>query len=119
MKNEKTGLQRLVAAAGFSIQGMVAGYRNEAAFRQEVWLLVVLVPVALWFGDSISESLLLISSLLALLIVELLNSAVEAVVDRTGEEYHELSGRAKDMGSAAVLLTLITVVLVWVALLTN
>ncbi len=119
MKNEKTGIQRLLAATRFSLQGMVAGYQHEAAFRQEVWVAMVLVPLALWLGESVQESLLLISSVLLLLIVELLNSAIEAVVDRTGEEYHELSGRAKDMGSAAVLLTLVIVVFVWMALLTN
>ena len=86
-------------------------------FRQEVWALIVAVPLALWLGDDSVEKALMIGSVLLLLIVELLNSAVEAVVDRTGMEPHKLSGRAKDMGSAAVLLAIINVVVIWLLML--
>lgn len=107
------GLVRLVKAAQFSWQGFRAAYRHEEAFRQEVWTLLVAVPLALWLGDDGVDKALMIGSVLLLLIVELLNSAVEATIDRIGTEHHELSGRAKDMGSAAVLLATINVILVW------
>lgn len=119
MKNDKTGLSRLAAAAGYSTKGLIAAYRYEAAFRQEIWLAFMLVPAAVWLGDSLQETIWLICPVIALLIVELLNSSVEAVVDRVGDEFHELSGRAKDMGSAAVLLMMVVLVLIWLALLTN
>ena len=111
--NDNKGLRRLVNACRFSWQGLCATYQHEEAFRQEVWLLVVAVPLALWLGDNAIERVLLMGSVLLLLIVELFNSAIEAVVDRISLEKHELSGRAKDMGSAAVLLTSILVLLVW------
>lgn len=95
------------------MKGLQAAYRNEAAFRQETWLAIVLIPLAIWIGESWAQTTLLICSVLALLVVELLNSAIETVVDRIGDEYHELSGRAKDMGSAAVLLTVIITALTW------
>ena len=101
------------------MKGLTAAYRHEAAFRQEVWLACVLIPLAVWLGDNWTETILLIGSLLLLLIVELLNSAIEAVVDRVGEEIHELSGRAKDMGSAAVFLTMVLVCLTWLTALTS
>ncbi|MBX2826271.1 MAG: diacylglycerol kinase [Gammaproteobacteria bacterium] len=116
MKNEATGVQRIFKAAGFSWQGLRSAYANEAAFRQEVWLAVVLLPLSFWVAGNGVEWALLISTVLLLLIVELLNSAVEAVVDRFGDEWHELSGLAKDVGSAAVLLALLMLGSVWIAI---
>ena len=113
MKPGKTGLARIIAATGYSMQGFKAAYRHEAAFRQEAWLFMVLLPVALLWPVSLLAKALLIGSLVLVLIVELFNSAIEAVVDRIGPEHHELSGRAKDIGSAAVLLALLLVVVVW------
>jgi diacylglycerol kinase (ATP) len=112
-----TGLTRIIKAGQYSWQGFRAAYKHEEAFRQEVWVLLVAVPLALWFGDNGVEKALMIGSILLLLIVELLNSAVEAVVDRTGMEPHKLSGRAKDMGSAAVTVAIMNVVIVWVLML--
>ncbi|MEW6415707.1 MAG: diacylglycerol kinase [Pseudomonadota bacterium] len=109
----KTGLARVINAAGYSWAGLQAAFRHEDAFRQEVFLLVVLVPLAFYLGDSAIERVLMIGVLLLVLIVELLNSAVEAAVDRISLEHHELIKRAKDMGSAAVLIALINVVVVW------
>lgn len=117
MKNKATGIARLTAAFGFSMQGLKSTYATEAAFRQEVWLAVVLLPLAFFVGGSPLEIAILISSVLLLLVVELLNSAIEKVVDRIGSEYHELSGAAKDAGSAAVLLTLGLVAVVWLGVL--
>jgi diacylglycerol kinase (ATP) len=112
MTNTSSGVARIVAATGFSIAGLRAAWR-EAAFRQEVLLTAVLLPAALWLGQTILQRALLIASCLLVLIVELLNSAIEAVVDRIGPERHVLSGRAKDMGSAAVLLALSITAIVW------
>ncbi|MFN3750206.1 MAG: diacylglycerol kinase [Thiobacillus sp.] len=109
----KTGLARIVNAAAYSWAGLQAAFRHEDAFRQEVFLLVVLVPLALHLGDTAIERVLMIGALLLVLIVELLNSAVEAAVDRISLEHHELIKRAKDMGSAAVMVALINVVVVW------
>lgn len=117
MKNEATGSARLIAAFGFSMKGLKRTYATEAAFRQEVWLAVVLLPLAFFVGGSPLEIAMLIASVLLLLIVELLNSAIENVVDRIGSEYHELSGAAKDTGSAAVLITMGLVVVVWLGVL--
>jgi diacylglycerol kinase (ATP) len=108
-----TGIKRIVLAAGYSAQGLRAAFVNEAAFRQEVLLAVILIPLACWLEVTNIERILLIASLLLVLIVELLNSAVEAVVDRIGTEQHELSGRAKDIGSAAVLLALLLTAYIW------
>lgn len=112
-----TGIKRIIKAAQYSWQGFKAAYQHEEAFRQEVWVLCVAVPLALWLGHDGVAKALMIGSVLLLLIVELLNSAVEAVVDRTGMELHKLSGRAKDMGSAAVTVAIINVVVVWVLML--
>lgn len=112
-KPGNTGLRRIVNAAFFSMAGLRAAWRHEAAFRQEVMLCVMLVPTGVWLGETAVERSLLIGSCLLVLIVELLNSSVEAVVDRIGAEHHELSGQAKDLGSAAVLLSLTLVVVVW------
>lgn len=111
--NPNKGLKRLSNAMKFSWQGVKAAYQHEEAFRQEVLLLLVAIPLALWLGDSGLEKGLMISSVLLVLIVEILNSAIEAVVDRFGGEMHELSGRAKDMGSAAVTLALLNAAIIW------
>jgi diacylglycerol kinase (ATP) len=109
----KTGLQRIMNAAGYSWAGLSAAFKHEDAFRQEVFLLVLLVPLAVYLGDNGIERALMIASLLGVLIVELLNSAVEAAVDRVSLERHPLIKRAKDMGSAAVMLSIANVVIVW------
>jgi diacylglycerol kinase (ATP) len=113
VKPGNTGLTRIIKAAGYSWAGLVAAFRHEAAFRQELALCVVLIPAAVWLGASGLERALLIGSLLLVLIVELLNSAVEAAIDRFGGDPHELSGRAKDIGSAAVFLALGNVLIIW------
>jgi diacylglycerol kinase (ATP) len=107
------GLKRLVNACFFSIAGFKATWQHEEAFRQEVMLFAVTTPLALWLGHNNIEKLLLIGSVVLVLLVELLNSAVEAVVDRVGFEHHELSGRAKDIGSAAVMLSLAWAAVTW------
>jgi len=113
MAAENRGFLRFIEAAKFSSQGLKAAYKNEEAFRQEVWLGLILLPLAFVFADSGVELALLIGSLILVLIVELLNSAIEAVVDRISLEKHELSGRAKDIGSAAVSFALLNVGVVW------
>jgi diacylglycerol kinase (ATP) len=110
----KTGIRRIFKAAAYSASGLRAAWSNEAAFRQECVLAAVLIPVAFVLGQNAVERSLLIGSCLMVLIVELLNSAVEAAIDRIGSERHELSGRAKDFGSAAVLLALVLTGCVWV-----
>jgi diacylglycerol kinase (ATP) len=107
------GLVRLWLATLNSRRGLVQCYRSEAAFRQEVWLACLLVPAGLWLGQSAVERVLLLGSVLALLIVELLNTGIEVVVDRIGVERHPLSGFAKDVGSAAVLCALLLLFLTW------
>ncbi len=113
MKNEATGINRIIKAAGFSWQGLKTAYQGETAFRQEVWLAIVLIPLGFYVGDTGVEKVILCGSVVVLLITELLNSAVEAVVDRFGSEWNELGGQAKDMGSAAVLLAMVLVALSW------
>lgn len=108
-----TGLTRIIAAAGYSWQGLRAAVQHESAFRQELLLCLLLVPAGIWLGRATVDYILLLGSLLLVLIVELLNSAIEAVVDRQGDEFHELAGRAKDMGSAAVFIALLLVGLIW------
>lgn len=109
-----TGWRRVVKAAGYSWAGLAAGWR-EPAFRQEAIFAVVLVPAAFWLGQSWTETVLLLVVTLLVLVTELLNTAVEAVVDRIGPEWHEQSKRAKDIGSAAVLLTLLLCGGVWLS----
>ena len=109
----KTGLRRIVNAFSYSVDGLRAAYRCEDAFRQEVWLALLLIPASLllpvpWLGRA-----LMIGSVLLVLVVELLNSAIEAVVDRVGLENHRLAKRAKDIGSAAVLVALLNVLVIW------
>ena len=108
-----SGLARIRNALQYSLDGLKAAYRHEAAFRQEVWLAAVLIPLALWLPTSPLGKALMIASVLLVLMVELLNSAVEAVVDRVSLEKYELAKRAKDAGSAAVLVALVNVVVVW------
>jgi len=115
-KQRDTGVRRLWKAAGHSIQGLRAAWINETAFRQEVILVLILSPAACWLGTTTTQRALLIFSLLVILMMELLNSAVETTVDRIGPEYHELSGRAKNMGSAAVLISLVAAAVVWTLL---
>lgn len=116
-KTKNTGLKRVLRAALNSIDGLKAGWRNEAAFRQECVLVLVLTPAAFWVGESAVERSLLIGSCWLVLIVELLNSGIETIVDRVSTDHHTLSGRAKDLGSAAVLVSLVLAGLVWVLIL--
>jgi diacylglycerol kinase (ATP) len=112
-----TGVRRLVNAARNSLEGLAAAVRHEAAFRQELLLVALLVPLGLWLGEDGISRALLVGSLLLLLVVELLNSAIEAVVDRVSLEHHDLAKRAKDYGSAAVMIALAATALVWLLLL--
>lgn len=113
MKPGHTGITRIIKAAGYSWRGLQATFVHEAAFRQELALCVILAPLGIWLGHGGMEQALLLGCLLLVLIVELLNTGIEAVVDRFGGEQHELSGRAKDIGSAAVFISLVNVMLVW------
>lgn len=108
-----TGFRHLINSTRYSLRGLRAAFRDEVAFRQELSLCVILLPLAIWLGREPVEWILLIGSCLLVLIVELLNSAVENVVDRIGPEHHELSGRAKDIGSAAVMLALAAAGMTW------
>ncbi len=116
-KPDRKGIARIVYATRYSWLGLKSAFFKEAAFRQELLLVVVLTPVAVWLGRTGMERALLIGSLLLVLIVELLNSAVEAVADRFGDEWTTLCGRAKDMGSAAVFIALVNVATVWLLVL--
>ena len=109
----KTGLRRLVSAFGYSISGTLAAFKHEDAFRQEVILSAVLIPLALYLGQTGIEQALMIASILLVIIVELLNSSVEATVDRISVKRHKLSKRAKDIGSAAVFFSLINATVIW------
>jgi len=117
MTNNVTGLTRIIKAAGYSWKGLRAAWQHEAAFRQEAIAAIVAIVVALWLDVDAITRVLLVGSVVLVIIVEVLNSAVEAVVDRIGSEIHPLAGRAKDMGSAAVLLTILLAVFVWIMLL--
>lgn len=116
-KTSGQGVMRVWRAFGWSMSGLRAALQNEAAFRQEAALCLVLAPLALWLGTSGTERALLVGSLALVLVAELLNSAIEAVVDRIGPEHHQLSGRAKDIGSAAVFVSLANVLMVWLLVL--
>jgi diacylglycerol kinase (ATP) len=109
----RTGLDRVVRATGYSIAGLSTAYRGESAFRQEFWFAVVMLPLAFWIGRSWVEVALLAGSVLIVLIVELLNSGIEAAIDRVSFEIHDLSKRAKDLASAAVFLSLLLCAGVW------
>ncbi len=117
MKAGRTGLARLLAATRWSLRGLRSCWVNEAAFRQEVLLVAILLPLSLLLARDVVQRLLLVMPLFALLTVELLNSAVETVVDRIGDEFNELSGRAKDLGSAAVFVCLLATAMAWLAIL--
>ena len=122
MSNEfkgRTGFDRIVHATGHSISGLRLAYGNESAFRQEVWLATLMLPIAFWLGRGWVEVALLAGSVMLVMIVELLNSAVEAVVDRVSYDWHELSKRAKDFGSAAVMLSLLLCGCIWTAALAH
>ena len=112
-QNQTGGLLRIWNAWLYSLTGIAAAWKNEAAFRQEIVLCLILVPSAFWYGSTAVERILLIGSCLIVLIVELLNSAIEAAIDRIGEDRHRLSARATDMGSAAVLISLLIVIITW------
>jgi diacylglycerol kinase (ATP) len=114
---ENTGIRRLIKATGYSLQGLAASFRHETAFKQEVAATVVLVPLALWLGNTGLERALLITVWMLVPLFELVNSAVEAIVDRIGPELHELSGRAKDISSATVMVALINAAVVWLLVL--
>ncbi len=109
----KQGLTRLINALGYSRDGLGAAWKNEAAFREEVLLAVITIPLAIFLGKTGVDRALMVGSILLILIVEILNSALEAVVDKASPEKHELAKRAKDMGSAAVLLSLVNAAAVW------
>ena len=111
----RIGIDRVIHAAGYSMAGLRSAYRGESAFRQEVWLAMVLVPAAFWVGRNWVEVALLIGSTVLVLIVELLNSGIEAAIDRVSFEWHELSKRAKDLASAAVMLSLMLCAGIWLA----
>lgn len=115
----KTGIKRLLNAFKYSCAGLQEAYRNEDAFRQEVLLAVALVPCAFWLEPSMIGRALMIASVFLLIIVELLNSAIEAAVDRISLDDHNLAKRAKDIGSAAVLVSLINLIVVWFVVLLN
>src|SRR5277367_3011778 len=118
-RNKPTGFTRLLRAFGYSFQGFRHTWREEAAFRQEVGLSLVLIPAGLYLGRSGIERAMLVSPMLMILVVEILNSAVEAVVDRSGIERHPLAGMAKDMGSAAVMLSFALLGTVWLLVLSD
>jgi diacylglycerol kinase (ATP) len=111
----RTGLDRAIRAAGYSIAGLRGAYHGESAVRQEFWLAVVLLPLAFWLGRGWVEVALLAGSVMLVLIVELLNSGIEAAIDRVSFEIHDLSKRAKDLASAAVLLSLLLCGGIWLA----
>lgn len=109
----RTGFDRILRATGYSLAGLRAAYSGESAFRQEVWLLIVATPLAFWLGQDWVQIALLLGSLMLVLIVELLNSGIEAAIDRVSFELHDLSKRAKDLASAAVLLSLLLSAGIW------
>ena len=113
MKPKSTGMKHIVDAAGYSISGFKAAWQNESAIRQEVYVFSVLIPTAFWLGNSAVEIVLLVGCCLLVFMAEIMNAALEAVVDRIGSEHHELSGRAKDMASAAVYVAWANMVMVW------
>jgi diacylglycerol kinase (ATP) len=118
-RDKPTGITRLIRAFGYSLQGFRHTWREEAAFRQEVCLALAVIPAGLYLGHSGIERALLVWPMLQILVVEILNSAVEAVVDRGGTERHPLAGMAKDMGSAAVMLSFVLLGTVWVLILSD
>lgn len=116
-KSENTGLKHFRNAAKFSIRGFIAAFQRESAFRQELGVLVVLIPLAVWISNTVLDFVALMAVSGLVLIIELVNSAIEAAVDRVGTDHHELAGLAKDYGSAAVFLSLFVAGIVWLAFL--
>jgi diacylglycerol kinase (ATP) len=112
-KPRRTGLSRIFWATHYSYRGIKSAWKNEAAFRQELCLMLLMLPAACWLGTTTEQRLLLIAPCLIVVIVELLNSAIEAAIDRIGPEMHELSGQAKDIASAAVFFALCLVIISW------
>ena len=119
MAGKNTGFTRISCAIGYSMKGLQAAYIHEAAFRQELALCVMLAPLGVWLGNNGVERTLLVGSLMLVLIVELINSAIEAAVDRHGTAHHTLSGQAKDLGSAAVMVSILNVIVMWALILLN
>lgn len=119
VRDKPTGLTRVIRAFGYSYQGFRHAWREEAAFRQEAVLAAGVIPLGLYLGRSGVERTLLVCPMLFILVIEILNSAVEAVVDRSGTERHPLAGMAKDMGSAAVLLSFVILGTVWLLVLSD
>ncbi len=113
IEQDHRGLTHFIKAFGWSMAGLRSTFRHEEAFRQELLLCLILAPLGVWLGDTGVERALLLGSLLLVLVVELLNTGVEATVDRIGSDHHPLSGRAKDIGSAAVFVALGNVIMVW------
>jgi diacylglycerol kinase (ATP) len=113
MKSQHRGLTRIIKAFGYSVAGFKAAWQNEAAFRQETVLFIILTPFAFWLGHNAIERALLLSCLFLVLIAELLNSAIEALADGLSEEWHPMVKRAKDLGSAAVLVSLCLTSVIW------
>ncbi|MBL0091018.1 MAG: diacylglycerol kinase [Piscinibacter sp.] len=111
----RTGIERIVRATGYSIEGLATAYRGESAFRQETWLAVMLIPLSFWLGRNWVEVALLAGSVMLVLVVELLNSGIESAIDRVSYEMHDLSKRAKDLASAAVFLSLLLCAGIWLA----
>lgn len=113
VKPRSTGVRRMIKATFYSIAGLRAAWVHEAAFRQECIAAAALAPIAWWLGQDAVQRALLLGTCLLVIVVELLNSAVEAVVDRVGADHHDLAGRAKDMSSAAVMVSLVLTAVVW------
>jgi diacylglycerol kinase (ATP) len=114
---KNSGLKRIIFAIGYSIQGLKSAFKNEAAFRQELLASIILIPLACYLDVSQIERILLIASIILVLIIEIINSAIEAVVDRISNEHHELAGRAKDLGSAAVMIAIFLSAYIWIEIL--
>ena len=110
---QNKGLKRIYNAFFYSMAGLANAWKNEAAFRQEAFLAIVLIPISFWLGHDATQIGLLILSVFVVLITELLNSAIESAIDRIGSEQHELSKRAKDIGSAAVFISLVSLAVIW------
>jgi diacylglycerol kinase (ATP) len=112
-----TGIRRVIKATGYSVKGLKSAFKSEAAVRQELALCAIFIPIALYLDISQVETVALIGSLVLIFILELINSAIEAVVDRIGPEHHELSGKAKDIGSAAVMVAILFAIFTWLLIL--
>ena len=116
-KTGNKGIKRLIAATGYSLKGLKSAWKYEEAFRIECVLALLFIPLALWLGDTAVEKVLLVLSCFLVIFAELINSAIEAVVDRIGDDYHELSGRAKDIGSSLVFIAIGFHIFTWLLLL--